>query len=76
MSRYTVKRTKKGQSTNTYTITTPNQTHLATIEVAKSSEGMRMIRWLEAAPGYDGVMDVITNSQILHRAEPEDNTDE
>lgn len=76
MSRYTVKRTKKGQSTNTYTITAPNRTHLATIEVARSSEGVRMIRWLEAAPCYDGVMDVITNSQILHRAEPEDNTDE
>lgn len=76
MSRYTVKRTKKGQSSNTYTITAPNQTQLATIEVAKSSEGMRMIRWLEAAPGYDGVMDAITNSQILHRADLEDNTDE
>lgn len=56
MSRYKVERTDLGRTTETYLIKLHDR-KLATITLAKSSEAVRLIKWLKYAPEQTNMID-------------------
>lgn len=56
MSRYKVERTDLGRTTATYSIKLHDR-ELATITLAKSSEAVRLIKWIKYAPEWANIID-------------------